>query len=115
MDNVVLTDVLEEWASHIEHEDPSLYTIKLLRDAAARIRELEAESARDHEQLERVYAGYRELFELMSACHTCGGVPPVSGLNCFCGGSGLARDELAGLRLRILELEVEHDALLTPL
>lgn len=40
-------------------------------------------------------------------CNTCGGTPPVSGLTCVCGGSGLQRDEIDGLRLTAFEYEKE--------
>lgn len=45
------------------------------------------------------------MFEL--CCWTCSGEGHCFGRPCICGGSGLHVDEVAGLRLRVTELEEE--------
>lgn len=39
------------------------------------------------------------------SCLTCGGIPPVSGLPCICGGIGTALAETDGLRRYAFDLE----------
>jgi hypothetical protein len=49
----------------------------------------------------------QELRERVGMCSVCGGVPPVSGLPCICGGTGRENDACLHLREEVLSLEAE--------
>jgi len=63
--------------------------------------------AKDVAALQSRLAEVEERTASLEKCSTCGGTPHPSGLTCICGGTGLSRDEVHGLRLKCFELSKE--------
>lgn len=68
-----------------------------------RLIKAEAEIARLREENERLKS--------QNLCGVCGGVPPISGLPCVCGGTGRACDEAQHARELFVALEAENERL----